>query len=255
MKSNLSSHVALVTGGTSGIGRATALAFAREGARVVVAGRRETEGAKVVAELQVLGTEALFVKTDVTREADVAALVAQTVARFGRLDHAFNNAGVEGEFGKTVAEQTEEHYRLVFEANVKGVLLSMKHELPALLKSGGGTIVNTSSILGSIAMPGASVYAASKFAVIGLSKVAALEYAQQGIRVNIVSPGAVQTEMADRAFGPGQSDTKAYIASQHPIGRLATADEIAAAVLWLSSPASSFVTGHDLLVDGGFTAR
>lgn len=255
MKSNVPSKVALITGGTSGIGRATALAFARENYRVVVAGRREAEGAAVVAEIKALGGEALFIRTDVTREADLVALVARTVEKFGRLDVAFNNAGVEGNFGLMTADQTEEQYRQIFEPNVKGVLLAMKHEIAAMLKTGGGAIINTSSIGGSVGFPGAPVYVASKFAVIGLSKSAALEYAQQGIRVNVVSPGPIQTDMLDRAFGAGDTDGKKFISSATPVGRIGTAEEIASAVVWLASAGASYVTGHDLIVDGGFTAR
>ena len=255
MKSNLPTKVALITGGTSGIGRAAALAFAQQNYAVVVAGRREKEGATVVAEIEKLGGEALFVRTDVTRDADLAALVARTLERFGRLDAAFNNAGVEGQFGLTIADQTAEHYDHVFNANVRGVLFAMKHEIPALLKSGGGSIVNTSSVLGSVGMPGAAVYAASKFAVNGLSKSAALEYAAQRVRVNVVSPGPIQTEMLDRAFGPGESEGKKAIGATVPAGRVGTAEEIAATVVWLSSPAASYVTGQDLQVDGGYTAK
>lgn len=255
MKNNLSSKVVLITGGTSGIGRAAALAFARENYRVAIAGRREEQGAAVVREIEALGGEAVFVRTDVTQEADIAALVTRVLDHFGRIDVAFNNAGVEGKFGLTTAEQTDEHYRHVFDANVRGVLFAMKHEIPALLKSGGGSIINTSSVLGSVAMPGTAVYAASKFAVIGLSKVAALEYAQQGIRVNVVSPGPIQTEMLDRAMGPGESETKKHVAGQVPLGRVGSSEEVAEAVLWLASPGSAYVTGQDINVDGGYTAR
>jgi len=255
MNTNLSSKVVLVTGGTSGIGRAAALAYARLGAQVVVAGRREKEGAEVVEEIKAKGGQALFVKTDVTRENDLAELVKKTVDAYGRLDIAFNNAGVEGNFGLTTVEQTEAHYHHVFDANVKGVLFSMKHEIPALLKSGGGVIINNASVLGSVAAAGATVYTASKFAVVGLTKAAALEYAQQGIRINTVSPGPIQTEMFDRAFGKGESDAKKGFIATLPIGRVGKAEEIADAVVWLSLPGAAFVTGHDLIVDGGYTAR
>jgi NAD(P)-dependent dehydrogenase (short-subunit alcohol dehydrogenase family) len=246
--------VALVTGGNSGIGRAAAIAFAREGAKVVVAGRREAEGNATVKLITDAGGEALFVKTDVAHEEEVAALAAQTLSHFGRLDVAFNNAGVEGTLGP-IAGQTVENYHRIFDANVKGVFLSLKHEIPAMLRTGGGAIVNTSSIGGSIGFANFGLYVASKHAVIGLTKSAALEYAAQHIRVNSVSPAAIQTAMLDRAFGAGESDNKKLMASHHPVGRIGTPEEIADAVLYLSAPGASFVTGIDLLVDGGFTAQ
>lgn len=255
MKNNLSTKVALVTGGTSGIGRATALAFAREGMRVVVAGRRDKEGQAVAAAIKAEGGEAIFVRTDVTRESDLEALVRTTLSTYGRLDVAFNNAGIEGTFGLTTTEQTEAHYQQVFDANVKGVLLAMKHEIPAMLASGGGSIINNASIGASIGFPGASVYVASKHAVLGLTRTAALEFASKGVRVNTVSPAGIQTEMFDRVFGPGQTDAKAHMASEHPVGRVGLPEEVASAVVWLASSGSSFVTGHDLIVDGGFTVR
>ena len=181
-------------------------------------------------------------------------LIEKTVATFGALHVAFNNAGTEL-FGPLTTEQTVEHYRQVCDINICGVLLSMKHEIPAMIRSGGGSIVNTSSVGGHVGFPGASVYVASKFAVIGLTKTAALEFAKQGVRVNSVSPGPIQTEMFDRAFGEGQTDIKKSIAAQNPLGRVGTPEEIAGAVLWLSSPNAAFTTGQDIVVDGGFTAQ
>jgi NAD(P)-dependent dehydrogenase (short-subunit alcohol dehydrogenase family) len=244
----------IVTGGTSGIGKATALAFSQQGANVVVSGRRISEGENVVREITSAGGNALFVRTDVSREEDIIALVKKTVATFGALHIAFNNAGSEGQQGLLTTEQTVEHYRQVCDINICGVLLSMKHEIPAMLRSGGGAIVNNSSAAGHLGFPGASVYVASKWAVIGLTKSAALEFARQGVRVNSVSPGPIQTEMFDRAF-EGQTDLKKAVEAQIPSGRVGTPEEIASAVLWLSSPGAAFTTGQDILIDGGFSAQ
>ena len=245
----------LITGGTSGIGKATALAFSQQGANVVVSGRRVAEGENVVREITSAGAKALFVRTDVSREEEIIALIEKTVATFGALHVAFNNAGIEGQIGLLTTEQTVEQYRQVCDINICGVLLSMKHEIRAMLRSGGGAIVNNSSIAGHFGSPGASVYAASKFAVIGLTKTAALEFAKEGIRVNSVSPGPIQTEMFDRAFGEGQTDSKKALEAQTPIGRVGTPKEIASAVLWLSSPDAAFTTGQDIIIDGGITAQ
>jgi len=252
--SRFSGKVALVTGATSGIGRAAAIAYAREGAKVVVAGRRVEEGNAVVRAIAGEGGEAFFVKTDVTRESDISELVTRTLERFGKLDVAFNNAGWLGQLAPT-QDQTNDNYDAVFDANVRGVFWSMKYEIPAMLAGGGGAIVNTASIGGSIGFPNFGLYVASKHAVLGLTRSAALEYARRGIRVNAVSPAGIQTDMLDTAFGVGDTDHKRSMAELHPVGRLGSSEEVADAVLYLSAPGASFVTGHDLLVDGAFTAR
>src|SRR6266581_2186036 len=247
-------RVALVTAASSGIGRATAVAFAGEGAKVVVSGRRATEGNQTVALIRKAGGEATFVKTDVTSEADVAALVDKTLSKYRRLDMAFNNAGIEGKPG-SMHEQTVENYHDIMNANVLGVVLSLKHEIAAMLKHGGGAIVNNSSVAGLIGFPGVAIYAASKHAVLGLTKSAALEYATQRIRVNAVSPGGIETPMFDRFTGGVGTDVHKQVESMHPIGRTGQPEVIAEAVLWLCSDKASFVTGQSLAVDGGFTAK
>jgi NAD(P)-dependent dehydrogenase (short-subunit alcohol dehydrogenase family) len=243
--------IALVTGGTTGIGRATAIAFARAGAKVVISGRRQQEGDETLRLVQQAGGDGIFVRADVSVPNDVANLVAATLRAYGRLDIAFNNAGIESAIAPT-AEQNDADFDKVFAINVKGVYLSMKHQIPAMLKTGGGSIVNTSSVAGLIGMPGAGPYVASKHAVIGLTKNAALEYAKQGIRVNAVAPAAIETPMLDRFT---ESVPRDLLTSLHPIGRLGQPQEIADVVLWLASPQSSFVTGQTITVDGGFTAQ
>ncbi|MEM7305093.1 MAG: glucose 1-dehydrogenase [Planctomycetota bacterium] len=246
-------RVALVTGATSGIGLAAAKAFAERGAKVVLAGRRQDRGEEAAGALREAGHEALFVRTDVDNEAEVNALVGQAVESYGRLDFAFNNAGIEGDPFVPLHEQTLDNYERVFNTNVRSVLTSMKAEIPAMLKSGGGAIVNNSSVAGLIGFGGMSVYTASKHAVSGLTRAAAAEYAQQGIRINAVAPGAVETEMYGR-FAQ-DDEVQKQIASLHPIGRAGNVDEIATAVAWLAAPENTFTTGIVLPVDGGFTAQ
>ena len=249
----LQDKVALVTGGTSGIGRATAIAYAQQKAKVVVVGRRIDEGEKTVRLIQDAGGEAIFVQTDVTKEADVKAMVDKAVDVFGRLDIAFNNAGTAGE-NPSLIEQTEAEYDRTMNINVKGVWLSMKYEIAQMLKQGSGSIINTASANGVVALPSVPLYTASKHAVVGLTKAAALQYAKAGIRINVVAPAAIETDMFEAATG-GQDEAKAYITGLHPIGRVGTPLEVANAVLFLSSDLASFVTGETLMVDGGYVAQ
>jgi NAD(P)-dependent dehydrogenase (short-subunit alcohol dehydrogenase family) len=253
MQNSYTGKVALVTGATSGIGKATALAFARAGANVVLSGRREKEGADVVTEIQELGGAAAFSRADVARDADVKAMVDFTVTTYGRLDVAFNNAGVEW-FGP-LDQATEAEYRRVFDINVWGVLNSMRHEIPAMLKTGGGAIVNTSSVGGHIGMGQVSIYIASKHAVEGLTKAVALEFARQNIRVNAVAPGTTATDMFDRAFGKAGDEVRDSVISSVPVGWVGSSEQIAAAVLYLCSDEAKFTTGTSLVVDGGWLAQ
>jgi NAD(P)-dependent dehydrogenase (short-subunit alcohol dehydrogenase family) len=245
--------VALVTGGGVGIGRATALAFAREGAQVVLGNRNIESGDEVVKAIQAAGGEASFLRTDVESEGDIKALVDHAVSTYGRLDVAFNNAGIEGLVAPLV-DQTDENFRAVMDINVRGVWLSMKYQIPEMLKAGGGAIVNNSSVAGLIGFGGISIYSASKHAVMGLTKVAALEYSAQGVRVNAVNPGVIDTSMVDRLADAMEME-KESLSALHPIGRIGHPDEVANAVLWLCSEKASFVTGTAMPVDGGFTAQ
>lgn len=242
--------VVLITGGTSGIGRTTALAFAAEGARVVVAGRRAAEGAETVALIEQAGGQARFVPTDVSREEDVIALVAATVAAFGRLDYAFNNAGVLLE-SAPITDISLDVLERTLAINVRGVALCLKHQIPAILQAGGGGIVNTASFLGLRPMPNSAIYNASKYAVIGLTKSAALEFARQGVRVNAVCPGVIETPM-NEGYRQEQSG-RYFLNNLQPMARTGQPAEIAAAVLYLCSPQAGFVTGTTLSVDGGIT--
>ncbi|MGF6350655.1 glucose 1-dehydrogenase [Variovorax sp. W2I14] len=245
--------VVLITGALTGIGRATALAFAHEGSRIVVSGRREEAGQALAAELRGLGVEAEFLRADVRFEAEIRSVVEQTVERFGRLDVAVNNAGTEGELG-AIAEQTAANYEATFTTNVLGTLLSLKHEMRVMLAQGSGAIVNLSSVAGQVGMAGASVYVASKHAVEGLTKSAALEGAAAGVRVNAVAPGPVATEMLDRFVG-GSQDAKAGFLATIPARRAATPEEIAQTIVFLASDKARYLTGQRIAVDGGYTAQ
>jgi len=247
----MSKPVVLVTGALTGIGRATALAFARQGDIVVVSGRREAEGKALEAELRGLGAEAAFIAADVRHEDDISRLVDQTVARFGRIDAAVNNAGTEGKPGP-VTEQTPESYAAMFETNVLGTLLSLKHELRVMQPQGSGSIVNISSTMGERGAANLALYTASKHAVEGLTKSAALEAAAFGVRVNAVAPGPTETAMLDRLTG--SPDKKAAFYAAVPLKRGARPEEIAEAITFLASDRASFITGQIIRVNGGKTA-
>ena len=240
--------VVLITGALTGIARATALAFAKRGARIMVSGRHDDAGAALVTELHASGGEADFVRADVRHEDEIRALVDATVERFGRLDVAVNAAGTEGKPGPAT-EQTAESYAATFDTNVLGTVLSMKHELRVMLAQGSGSIVNISSTYGHEGGAGASIYAASKHAVEGLTKSVALEFGSFGIRVNAVAPGPIQTPMLDRFTG--SEDVKAYVATLNAQKRIGRPAEIARAIMYLASEDASFVTGHIMNVDGG----
>lgn len=245
--------VVLITGALTGMGRATAIAFAQKGASVVVSGRRDEAGHALAAELRTLGVHAEYLRADVRIEVEVRRLIEQTVERFGRLDVAVNNAGTEGQLGP-LAEQSEDNYRSTFDTNVLGTLLALKHEMRVMLRQGAGAIVNLSSIAGQVGIAGASVYVARKHAVEGLTKSAALEGAPAGVRVNAVAPGPVQTDMLDRFTG-GNEDAKSGFLASLPARRAGTPDEIAQAIVFLASDGARFLTGQCLAVDGGFTAQ
>jgi NAD(P)-dependent dehydrogenase (short-subunit alcohol dehydrogenase family) len=248
----MSTQVVLITGALTGIGRATALAFAKEGAQVVVSGRRDEDGQKLVTEIRKKGAEAEFIRADVRHEEDVRNLIDKTVERYGRLDVAVNTAGTEGVPGP-VMEQTAESYAATFDTNVLGTLLSMKHELRVMLPQKRGSIVNISSTYGHTGASGASVYSASKHAVEGLTKSAALEAAGTGVRVNVIAPGPIETPMLNRFTKTDEK--KAGLVSTVPLKRVGKPEEIAQAIVFVSSDKASFITGASYLVDGGKTAQ
>jgi len=253
MAGRVEGKVALVTGGASGIGRATALTFAREGAKLVVADMNADGGHQTVHMITENGGEATFVQVDVTSASAVEAMISKTVETYGRLDCAHNNAGIAGGLRARTADYPEDRWHQVIAVNLTGVWLCMKYEIPQMLHQGGGTIVNTASAAGLVGTRGTSAYVASKHGVVGLTKTAALEYAQQGIRVNCVCPGAIQTPMTERAWS--DPARRARVIASEPVGRIGNPEEIAEAVVWLCSDAASFVTGHAMSVDGGFVAQ
>src|ERR1700723_333999 len=248
----MSASVVLITGALTGIGRATALAFAQEGARIVVSGRRDEPGHALTQELRSLGVEAEFIRADVRHEDEVRNLIDKTVARFGRLDVAVNNAGTEGKAGP-VTEQTAESYAATFDTNVLGVLLSMKHELRVMLPQGSGSIVNISSTYGHVGAAGASIYVASKHAVEGLTKSAALEVAGTGVRVNVIAVGTTDTGMLTRFTNTAEN--KSALVTTVPLNRLATPEEIAQVIAFVGSAKASYMTGSSIPVDGGKLAH
>lgn len=248
----LEGKVAIVTGGTSGIGRASSIELAKAGAKVVVSGRREKEGQETVRLIQKAGGTGMFMKVDITKEVDIIQLVKKTIDAYGRLDIAFNNAGILSH--GALDQVTEQEYSKVFDANVKGVLLSMKHEVPAMLKSGGGSIINMSSVAGLVSLNEIAIYSASKHAVVGMTKSAALELARKNIRVNGVAPAGIETDMLTSFVPDLESAEAKQFRELHPMGRFGKSEEVANVVVFLASPASSFITGQTIAIDGGYTA-
>jgi len=246
-------RVALVTGGSVGIGRAAAIAFAKSCSKVAVVDILEEEGKKTVDNIKEEGEEAIFIKTDVSKPEEVKNMVEEVVNTYGRLDCAFNNAGIEGD-QCTTADCTVENWNRVVDINLTGVWLCMKYEIPEMLKTGKGSIVNMASVAGRVGFPNISAYTASKHGVNGLTKTAALEYATQGIRVNAVCPGIIHTAMIDRFTGE-KKEALEQMKNMEPVRRLGTPEEVASAVIWLCSDEASFITGHPLAVDGGFIAQ
>ncbi len=253
MDKRIEGKVALVTGASSGIGRATALAFGREGAKVVVADVQVEGGLETEQMIKEAGGDAIFAKADVSDAAEVERLIDQAIETYGRLDCAHNNAGIEGDTAPT-ADCTEENWDRVISINLKGVWLCMKYEIPQMLKQGCGAVVNTASVAGLVGFRGSPAYCASKGGIIQLTRAAALEYAEKGIRINAVCPGVIRTPMVERATG-GKPEAEEQFVVLEPVGRLGTPEEIAEAVISLCSDAASFVTGHPMVVDGGLVAQ
>jgi len=253
MEDSDNSRVALVTGAGSGIGRATALAFARDGWDVVVSDMNEEHNDETARHIQRMGHNVLAETADISRPPDLERLFEDTRAAFGRLDAACNNAGIEGDQAPT-ADCTIDNWDRVLSVNLKGTWLCLKHEIPLMLESGGGSIVNVASVAGMVGFAGMPAYVASKHGMNGLTKTAALDYATENIRVNAVCPGAIETPMIDR-FTDGEAEQREQLEAMHPVGRMGTPDEVADAIIWLCSEEASFVTGHIMPIDGGLTAR
>jgi NAD(P)-dependent dehydrogenase (short-subunit alcohol dehydrogenase family) len=251
MENQFKGKVVLVTGGSFGIGKATAIAFAKKGAKIVIVDW--VEDSETLHDVIAAGGEAIFIKCDVSKTVEVKGMIEKTIAAYGRLDYAFNNAGIEGLMAPT-HDCTEENFDKTIDVNLKGVWLCMKYEIPEMLKQGKGAIVNCSSIAGLVGSPELPAYVATKHGVIGLTKTAALEYAKSGIRVNAVCPGAIKTAMIDRITGK-KKEVEDQFAAMAPIGRMGEPNEVAKAVLWLCSDEASFVTGHAMAVDGGWVAQ
>jgi len=252
--SRLTGKVAVVTGAASGIGEATAKLFAGEGASLVLADWDADRGEQVAEAVRQNGAKAVFVKTDVSKPEDVQAMINAAVQNYGRLDVIFNNAGIEGEMNKPTADCTLENWHRVIAINLTGVFLGMKYAIPEMLKGGGGSIINTASIAGIVGFAGIPAYCAAKGGVVQLTKTAAIEYAKQNVRVNVICPGVIATPMVDRAIGGSEEARKAFTATE-PVGRFGTAEEVANVALFLASDESSFCTGAPFIVDGGFVAE